>query len=493
MSTPASDPFQRGKERSSNIDMDKSIMQHVLDRLKQEDSTDEETNWVNIRRILRAIPRNNPNDPFKPFSQLAIHELAQGCPVEPNKLLPPEEEMIQHYGYDLDRCTIFDKPNPGVKRPEIPAESQFILNQYPAWLRTLIERRYPQLHKQYGSKTTIFLKMLGQRLEYQKIRHSKDLSDLPSGETEDAVQYIQQNHFDVEDSYQFIGEDVKEAATIKKQKEEETQVDMDPFRPKSTMDPKRLSDILDKEEMAKRKEIDEARQKFMWSPMLTHKAGDALRAALVAGASETEDEDYYEEGEDEQTRKREREKGVVRHKDDEFVYRGDHWESIVANKSGFKEEAEEILNEEFMKPSALKEHRRKKRMEMMEQRKKERKADKELRKAFRKKQSHPLLKQSGERQKDAALYRERGVGKRPSRLFVRSPCDGPIVEVERNLHQTRTLEALRAYANWIAASTAFKYFIMIIIIGNAALLAFETGEYRNIYNYVFDILDSVSI
>lgn len=492
MSTPASDPLQRGKSRSSNIDMDESVMRHVLERLKQEDSTDEETNWVNIRRILRAIPRNNPNDPFKPFSQQAIHELAQGCPEEPHELLPAEEEMIQHYGYDLDKCTIFDKPNPGIKKPEIPAESQFILNRYPAWLRTLIESRYAQLQKKYGSKTPIFLKMLGQRLEYQKTRHSKDLSDLPVGDTEDGMQYMQTDRFDVEDDYLFIGMDVKEAHEIKKQTEKEPII-MDPFRRKSVFDPKKLSEMKMKEEVEKRKSLDEARERFLWSPLLTHKAGEALRAALVAGASETEDEDYYEEGGDEATTKREREKGVVRHKDEEFVYRGDHWEAIVANESGFKEEAEEILNEEFMKPSALKEHRRRKRVEMMEQRKKERKTDKELRKAFRKKQGHPLLKQKGDRQKDAALYRERGVGKRPSRLFVRSPCDGPIVEVERNLHQTRTLEALRAYANWIAASPAFKYFIMIIIIGNAALLAFETGEYRNIYNYVFDILDSVSL
>lgn len=164
----------------------------------------------------------------------------------------------------------------------------------------------------------------------------------------------------------------------------------------------------------------------MWSPILTHKAGDALRAALVAGASETEDEDYYEEGNDELTRKREREKGFVRHRDEEFVYRGMHWEAIVAEKSGFQEEAREIMNEEFMRPNVLREHRKKKRLEENEAKKTERKAKKELKRTFEKNAGHPLLKQSEERQKDAALYRERGVGKRPSRFFVRSPCDGPM-------------------------------------------------------------------
>lgn len=229
MSTPASDPLQRGKRRSETVDVDESILKHVLERLKQEDSTDEETNWVNIRRILRAIPRNNPNDPFKPHSEIAIHELAQGSPIEPYELLPAEEELMQHYGYDLDRCTIFDKPNPSVKRPEIPKESLYVLNRFPAWLRSLIEARYDQLHKKYGSQTPIFLKMLAKRLEYQTARHKLSAGQY-TGEKEEISHYIE-DQYDVEDDYLFIGDDVKEAGEIKKERGATISLETDPFRP----------------------------------------------------------------------------------------------------------------------------------------------------------------------------------------------------------------------------------------------------------------------
>lgn len=69
----------------------------------------------------------------------------------------------------------------------------------------------------------------------------------------------------------------------------------------------------------------------MWAPLLIQRAGDALRATLVAGASETEDEDYYEEGSNEMIRRKERTKGTVRHKDEEFVYRGTHWCGLLKN------------------------------------------------------------------------------------------------------------------------------------------------------------------
>lgn len=84
------------------------------------------------------------------------------------------------------------------------------------------------------------------------------------------------------------------------------------------------------------------------------------------------------------------------------------------------------MNERFMQPDEFKLHRKKKHEEEKAKRRRKRRAKRELAKASKKKVGHPLLKQTKEMQRKAALYRERGVGKRPSRLYIRGPCEGPM-------------------------------------------------------------------
>lgn len=454
----ANDPKGRGSRRSQNIDVDSTALatgeelkgsrgSKTVDaepatndndkdgKNENQPDSDEEAKF-NFQTLLREIPRDNPNDPFKPHSVKAIHELAEGSPGQLGQppLLPQEEELLQHYGHDLDQCTQFDQPIPSMTKPEVPDEAQYELNRFPAWLRTFLEVKYPQIHAKYGKENApIFLKQLAARFDYQKCKHTQLAGDPKDGENEDFSNYIadEQDYYDEQDEYVFIGDgEDKEELELQRQNRA-VAVELDPFR--ETVDPKLK---VEQKNVFKGKEIervhleitkDQGRHLEQWSPILIQKAGDSLRAALVAGASETEDEDYYEEGGDELIRQKELKKGLVRHKDQEFVYRGAHWEAIVAERSGFKEDAKEIMNEEFMRPDLLKQHRRKKRLEGIEYRKKERRAKKEIRKALRRKDyAHPLLKQSGDIQQQAATYRERGVGKRPSRLFTKSPADGPM-------------------------------------------------------------------
>lgn len=95
--------------------------------INEAETTDEDDNatWVNIKRVLKVIPRDNPNDPFKPHSVQAVHDLTeQGASIGVG-LTPGEEEFIQNYAADMDVDTPFDKTDPpAVSTDKISRESK---------------------------------------------------------------------------------------------------------------------------------------------------------------------------------------------------------------------------------------------------------------------------------------------------------------------------------------------------------------------------------
>lgn len=157
-----------------------------------------------MNQIMRIIPRDNPNDPYKQHSLLAIQELCEGPAGErSHPLLPSEEQMIQLYGYDLDKCTNNDHPSPGIRFHKIPPKLQPILNRYPAWLRTLIEFKFDMIKAEYGKHTEKFLRLLVRRLEYHHTK-TESLIGLPLGEVEDRLQYLSDIIYDEEENDQFF-------------------------------------------------------------------------------------------------------------------------------------------------------------------------------------------------------------------------------------------------------------------------------------------------
>jgi hypothetical protein len=101
-----------------------------------------------------------------------------------------------------------------------------------------------------------------------------------------------------------------------------------------------------------------------WSPLLMQRAADALRAILLAGASESEgegeetfaDEDGSRAFTNKVARLRALRKDFVHNKEDEYVYKGPHWEDLVAEREFFQEKARFDVDMEYTPKDKRKEY-----------------------------------------------------------------------------------------------------------------------------------------
>jgi hypothetical protein len=173
---------------------------------EEESSTDEEAaQWIDVNKILRVVQRDDPTDPFKPFSFIAVSRLAEQLP---HPLTPQETLLLQNYAADLDICTTHDKTDPpSVKTSQISRESKFELGKLPAWMRVFIESRFDSIHDKYGHHTHLFLRALAKKLEYRKIKNYKLL-------TRNDVEEHKPN----EDVYEEVGEYLDKISKKKKKK-----------------------------------------------------------------------------------------------------------------------------------------------------------------------------------------------------------------------------------------------------------------------------------
>jgi hypothetical protein len=195
-------------------------------------STDSDNaQWINIRSILKVIPRDNPNDPFKPSSVQAIHRLAEsgGTVNKSQILLKSEEDMLQNYGADLDMCTPLDRTNPqGAKTSNISRESRAELLKLPSWLRSFIESRFDTIHDKYKHHTHIFLQMLANRTDYRRMKYWTLLSK----NIEENTGYVTQAENHDDETEELMNHEYNKAFN---ERRDQIIVSLDPFRPPDNM------------------------------------------------------------------------------------------------------------------------------------------------------------------------------------------------------------------------------------------------------------------
>jgi len=415
----------------------------------------------------------------------------------------------------------------------ISRESRAELEKLPTWLQAFVVDRFDTIHTRYGRHTHTFLRLLASRMEYARMKTWTLLSKNIE-ETIDFVKHAENHDAETE---ALIDAHLIEAVHNKNSTVSGIVLRMDPFHPP-------------KEFLVDKRALDD---EDAWNPLFLQRAADALRAVLLAGASDDEeegmdrvaDEQWPEaelrEKEAEKRRKR-RQRFLPKVGDEEYRWLGRDWVEIVTERENFKEKGQwqaeleftpkHKRKEFFMKtlvPSNPKEIEKK--IQMIKTRKKQKGAkgfgDERLADEMAKRQhkesiadddddrqggccglrryfgvssrkfysynvGHPLYrKPTAAAKRKARLFKERGVGKRPSRIYYKDHCKGPVTQVIKEEHQGRKYEGFHAYVNSIVESDWFNRAVMGIILLNAMFLALESDDTKENYTELFDVLDSV--
>lgn len=141
-------------------------------------------------RKLFTVPRNDPNDPFKPNSKDQVKILSEQ-PLR--KSLPPDEEnMLQTIAVHYDYCLPLDIIEWPYPVRDISDENREQLVKLPTWLKALIIRRFDKIHDYFGPRTPFFLRMLANRIDFQRSVPMK-IFEIDENEDEEDVYTINKN------------------------------------------------------------------------------------------------------------------------------------------------------------------------------------------------------------------------------------------------------------------------------------------------------------
>lgn len=141
-------------------------------------------------RKLFTVPRNDPYDPFKPNSETQTKIIAERPLKRP---LPEDEEnMLQNIAVNYDYCLPLDIVEWPDVAQDISNENREQLEKLPTWLKALIVRRYDTIYAYFGERTHYFLRMLANRIDFQRSFPIK-IFEMDENEDEEDVYNINKN------------------------------------------------------------------------------------------------------------------------------------------------------------------------------------------------------------------------------------------------------------------------------------------------------------
>lgn len=210
-------------------------------------------------RKLFTVSRDDPYDPYKPNSEISTKIIGE----QPLKQqLPPEEEgMLQTIAVNYDYCLpldIIDWPQP---LHDVSKECREQLEKLPTWMKALILLRYDKISEYFGHRTHHFLRMLANRVDYQR--------SIPMKIFEVEVDDDEEDFYTINKDF-VITEDDMDALPIVEQKTIRKSLrGVDLFRVAHTIALWRLPKTARSE----------------WAPTIVHRSACALRRAMLTQAT----------------------------------------------------------------------------------------------------------------------------------------------------------------------------------------------------------------
>ncbi|ODN05838.1 Cation channel sperm-associated protein 3 [Orchesella cincta] len=419
---------------------------------------------LKIKKLF-TVPRNDPEDPFKPNSERQVKLMSELPFRQP---LPPlEEDMLQTVAVNYDFCLPLDIVEWTRPIKEISNECREQLEKLPTWLKALVMLRYDSIYDYFGNRTQYFLRMLANRIDFQRTIPMK-IFDIDEDEDEEDFYTINKNFVITEEDFN---------APILEPKRKQKSI--------SGADLWKVAHAIALWKLPKN-------AKSEWTANMVHRSAGALRRAMLTQATPGEIAMVAED---------EKADVLSDESEEENLYKPPSWQEIVSERPEFKEEIRKDVAMEFHQVPKefykLREDVAPKIQRRREDRKKREREEKVMKKQQTQKQDwwkrNKIYASRKARQSKKEELITRGLYRRYSRIWYKNCPMEEIAPTKRRAHHYRPDECFHAYVVALVGSHLFKNFIMAVIVANAIILAIETGEIDEDAKYVavFEILDNL--
>ncbi|CAL8138360.1 unnamed protein product [Orchesella dallaii] len=419
---------------------------------------------MKIRKLF-TVPRNDPEDPFKANSERQVKII---CEQPFRERLPShEEDMLQTVAVNYDYCLPLDIVEWTRPIKEISNECREQLEKLPTWLKALIMLRYDSICDYFGNRTQYFLRMLANRIDFQRSIPMK-IFDIDENEDEEDFYTINKNFIITEDDFN---------API-----------LEPKRKNKSMsgaDLWKVAHAIALWKLPKNAKSD-------WTANMVHRSAGALRRAMLTQATPGEIAMVAED---------EKVDVLSDESEEESLYKPPTWQEILSERTEFKEQIRKDVAMDFHQVPKEFYRLREDVAPRVKKKREERKKKEEEEKAMKKKhirqqdwwKRNKIYRSRKARQSRKEELITRGLYRRYSRIWYKNCPMEEISPTKRRAHHYRVDECFHAYVVALVCSHFFKNFIMAVIVANAIILAIETGKLDEDAQYValFELLDNL--